>query len=247
MKRILAMSLAMLLVLALAACGEAETGETAATQGETTAAPATEATEATPVETTAPETEPVETTEPPAFTIEAEILGSLNGTIYSNDMLGISVNLSESFVHYTDSEILAYNEIPETVTPEQLNIMAALTSTVAYNNDTESSFKLSVEQAPEHIVQAVSLTAYMNIRVKTVAEMVVASGASDVKTEGCLLEIDGMSVDGVLVQYKLNGLEYNATCFAYKYEGKLVFVEMHAASEMDAEEMINGISLHAFA
>lgn len=127
MKRILALSLILALLVSVTACGSSEPTEatTEPTTETTTAAP-TETTTAAPTETTEAPTEPTteaptetttaaptETTETPTegedtpeLSVEG-VLGTQDGYRYENSSLGISCDLDENWYIFSEAELAA--------------------------------------------------------------------------------------------------------------------------------------------
>lgn len=124
MKKLLALSLILALLVSVTACGDSEPTEatTEPTTETTTAAP-TETTTAAPTETTEAPTEtttaaPTETTEAPTETTETPtegedapelsvegVLGTQNGYRYENSSLGISCDLDENWYIFSEAEL----------------------------------------------------------------------------------------------------------------------------------------------
>lgn len=247
MKKILTMILAMLMILALAACGESAPAPVQMPQtNNTTAAPTTEATEAetAPVETAAPETEPVETTAPVESAETAEILGVVNGTVYSNNALGLSIDLPAEYVYSTYEEILASNQLAETATAEEINAMSSLMTMMAINNGTGSSINVMVEQGTEEAVQSFDLAASFAEQEAGIKAAYEQLGYTEVATGCGQVEIDGTVVDALVIQAKLNGQDCAALSFGYKHGNKIVYVSLTAMNEADAEVLTNAITLH---
>ena len=134
MKQISALVLMICLLLSLAACSpKAEPARTEAPQEESTAAPETKAPETEAPETEAPETEAPETKAPETEAPETEapeteapetktpeteapadaprVHGTVDGDVYTNEVLDLRVTRPDGWIFYTEEQIAAQNSI----------------------------------------------------------------------------------------------------------------------------------------
>ena len=123
MKRILALTLALCMLLALCACSgtpktdkpteaEAPKTEAPATEAPKTEAPATEAPETEAPETEAPETEAPETEAPETEAPAAAIFhGTVEGDTYVNESLNLKITRPQGWIFFTDEQIAAQNNL----------------------------------------------------------------------------------------------------------------------------------------
>lgn len=250
MKKIIAFTLALVMVMALAGCSGAgisvniNAGGTTAPAG-TAAAPAgTEAPQtagtaaqpeetvpAAPVETAPQETEPA-VTEPQET---AELLGETEGDTYTNEFLGFRC-VMEGFTFMTEAELYEYNGLAAGATVADLEVKAKGESGAcifyAATADSRNSANIMVNIGNPSDIKSLNLKEALGSVIDTLVTTYEAMGFGNVSCEYSELEIDGKTFDGLLLNAEIAGQSFSLVMFMYTGENFVATVTMGG---LDAE------------
>ena len=84
----------------------------------------------------------------------------------------------------------------------------------------------------------------MTSQIDTLKSAYESMGYTDVVIEYGEGEIDGTTVDALMISAKLAGQDFMAISFTYKKGPNLVAVCLSAFSEAEMETLVNSITLH---
>lgn len=204
MKKLVSLILALLTVLSMTACGS----DTAApTTGEPAPTNVTEA----PTEALAePPTEAP--TEAPAEK-DTQMLGTVDGSTYTNKFLGIQCQLDENWLIATDEELaqlsgLVADAISDEVLAEQLNSSGVVHAFYATSTDGFATMNIVLENLGLLYGTLLSEETYVEIALGQLPAALESAGLENVTAEAATATFAGEEHAAVAVHGTISGLDF---------------------------------------
>lgn len=254
MKKIIAFTLALVMVMALAGCansgisvninaGATTAPAAAATNAATEASEAVETTAAALPDETKPvapvETEPQETEPAPTEPEEAaDILGETEGDTYTNEFLGFRC-VMEGFNFKTEVELYEYNGLSANATVADLVLKAKGESGAcvfyASTADSRNTANIMVNIGNPSEVQSLELKESLVSVIDTLVTTYESMGFTNVTCEYSEVEIGSNTFDGLVMSAEIAGQNFALVMFMYTGENFVATVTMGG---LDADEIM---------
>ncbi len=227
MKRFLSLSLAVLMLLSFAACGESKIVSKKDKTDNTTEAMATE----TETEnTTESGTYPQPTTLPPANTDDVN-LGVIGDTYYENEYFGFGVQVPSDWNTCSTSETAALNDTslstfensPESILSTK-DFVYAFQSNDTVNNNT---VYVSVESLKAKGASGLSAPLYLQNVGNGYVETLNNAGVTDIDKDISIVEINGSIFDYCTLAWEMNGINVIAVFIAIPTEDYMAAISFN--------------------
>lgn len=273
MKKLIAIVLSMLLVLAMAACAAsapaqpyippvangtnppAASGESTAPTGSVAVpvlpgqqeqAPTTEATEPQT------ETEPQATEGTPVTPGQQETLapayiepGKDDGYHYSNYSIGLEFYAPEGFTYETQEQLMTRNGMPAGADWNAVNDKAATTAVTVMQGQTQdgTSANANVQRLTYEQVEAMDFKASLESQIDSLVSAYKAMGFDNVQCEYGKMEISRKEVDALLMTADIRGQTFYVAVMQYGINDLVVSVTIGSLNQTVAEEMLESLVL----
>ena len=212
MKKILSLLLATIMLLSLCACG----GSTDDVRGETS-----------PQATSSEET--------PEYSF-----GKASGSSYKNDFLGISCELPEGWVFYTEQQLLEMNNIiSEFVDEDALEQLrnASIIYDMYASDSNFNSITVNLEKFNALQMATLDIKASLEGQKDGIISSYQGMGYQDIQVEYQKVTVDGQEYDGLVIDASIQGVSFYAKAFAFKKGNYLANVTV-ASVGSDATDTI---------
>ena len=247
MKKLIALLLALTMVLALAACGGEK--EDKGGKSEKNTKPTTEATEPTtePVTepTVAPTTEATEPATEPATVPadEADALGAVEGSTYTNEFLGISFNAGDGWVFATAEELAsALGFSADALDPENFDdiMSAAGVAMVMYaaSADGMTTVNIVLEDLVRSQAQDITEEEYVQLTKDVVTTSMESAGVENLEYESGVLSFAGETHHAVALQGTIEGIDLYEAQVYIKCGDYMASITIASYMENHVEEVL---------
>lgn len=241
MKKILALTLALTMVLTLAACGGGNTDPST----EATTEPTEEQTEAPTTEPTEEQTEaPTEEQTEAPTEINAELtgaMGTVEGSVYTNELFGISLQLPEGWSFATAQELalaagLTENMFDDTAIGALVETGAAPTIMLAMDELGTSNINMNVQKLTEDL--SAGLDEYTTMTAELMPALLESSGMTVSNMETKQANFAGESRLGIAYDVEISGVAMSQFIYFLAADDYLATVTFNAPTVEEVDAMV---------
>ena len=226
MKKLLAYLFAVLMMFSMAGCGEEPVPPTAPQTGGS-------AGQGTAPVTTAPQADP------------KAILGTLEGTTYTNQVAGLICQLPDAFTYSTAEELLTKNGLDAQEGQDALLAMAGNHQPVhvmyAMNPQTKENIVVTVQRATEAELAAMDIQADFQAQIPGEISSYEQMGLTNVQCKYTQLTVSEKPLDALVLTGDYSGQQIASVTGAYKTNTCLVTLTLAGTDVQSLEQLLASI------
>ena len=173
-------------------------------------------------------------------------LGTVVGSSYSNDYFGISCEIPDGWVYYSDKQIMELNNITSEYLDEDVKEMMKNSQIFydmfAVNESIGSSVSVNMEKVGSRL-NGISLKEVAESQIDAIKASYKNMGYSNVSVKYQKYNVNGKEVDGLRITAEINDLTIYGAGIMYKKDGYIVNTSITTIGTDDIATVMSWIKL----